>query len=131
MRQAIIWTNADRIHWRICAALGGDKLTGQMPWRPTQCPNKTPYRKISIRNINTDLAPSRLCEIVSYEMFKQALVDMGKKDCPELQQNTPNRNNVHDPVHDFGMYPTMIIYKDIKISCHMVTEFSQIKITHG
>ena len=27
MRQAIIWTNADPIHWRIYAALGGDELT--------------------------------------------------------------------------------------------------------
>ena len=26
-RQAIIWTNADPIHGRIYAALGGDKLT--------------------------------------------------------------------------------------------------------
>ena len=26
-RQANIWTNADPIHWRIYAALGGDKLT--------------------------------------------------------------------------------------------------------
>ena len=26
MRQTIIWTNADPIHWRIYAALGGDDL---------------------------------------------------------------------------------------------------------
>ena len=26
MRQAIIWTHADPIHWRIYAALGGDEL---------------------------------------------------------------------------------------------------------
>ena len=26
MRQAIIWTNADPIHWRIYASLGGDEL---------------------------------------------------------------------------------------------------------
>ena len=26
-RQAIIWTNADPIHWRIYVALGGDELT--------------------------------------------------------------------------------------------------------
>ena len=26
MRQAIIWTNADPIHWHIYAALGGDEL---------------------------------------------------------------------------------------------------------
>ena len=26
-QQAIIWTNADPIHWRIYAALGGDELT--------------------------------------------------------------------------------------------------------
>ena len=26
MHQAIIWTNADLIHWRIYAALGGDDL---------------------------------------------------------------------------------------------------------
>ena len=26
MRQAIIWNNADPIHWRIYAALGGDGL---------------------------------------------------------------------------------------------------------
>ena len=26
-RQAIIWTNADPIHWRIYAVLGGDELT--------------------------------------------------------------------------------------------------------
>ena len=25
-QQAIIWTNADLIHWRIYAALGGDEL---------------------------------------------------------------------------------------------------------
>ena len=25
--QAIIWTNADPVHQRICAALGGDELT--------------------------------------------------------------------------------------------------------
>ena len=25
-RQAIIWTNADPVHWRIYAALGGDEL---------------------------------------------------------------------------------------------------------
>ena len=29
-RQAIIWTNADMIHWRIYAALGGDELNGIM-----------------------------------------------------------------------------------------------------
>ena len=28
-RQAIIWTNADLIYWRIYAALGGDELTMQ------------------------------------------------------------------------------------------------------
>ena len=27
--QAIIWTNADPIHWDICAALGGDELTNR------------------------------------------------------------------------------------------------------
>ena len=27
MWQAIIWTNADPIHWRIYAALGGDELS--------------------------------------------------------------------------------------------------------
>ena len=27
MRQAIIWTNADPIHWRIYAALGWDELS--------------------------------------------------------------------------------------------------------
>ena len=26
-RQAIIWTSADTIHWRMYAALGGDELT--------------------------------------------------------------------------------------------------------
>ena len=26
-RQAIIWTNADPVHWHIYAALGGDELT--------------------------------------------------------------------------------------------------------
>ena len=31
-RQAIIWTNADPILWRIYAALGGDELSG--PRRP-------------------------------------------------------------------------------------------------
>ena len=30
MRQAIIWTNADSIHWRIYAALGGDVLMQAM-----------------------------------------------------------------------------------------------------
>ena len=29
-RQAIIWTNADPIHWRIYAPLGGDELTGKL-----------------------------------------------------------------------------------------------------
>ena len=29
-RQAIIWTNADPIHWRIYAALGGDELSIRM-----------------------------------------------------------------------------------------------------
>ena len=28
-RQAIIWTNADPIHWRIFAALGGDELINE------------------------------------------------------------------------------------------------------
>ena len=27
VEKAIIWTNADPIHWRIYAALGGDELT--------------------------------------------------------------------------------------------------------
>ena len=27
MQLAIIWTNADPIHWRIYAALGGDELS--------------------------------------------------------------------------------------------------------
>ena len=33
MRQAIIWTNADPIHWRIYTALGGDEfyLGNQQP----------------------------------------------------------------------------------------------------
>ena len=26
-RQAVIWTNADLVHWRIYAALGGDELS--------------------------------------------------------------------------------------------------------
>ena len=26
MRQAIIWTNADPVHWRIYAALGGEEV---------------------------------------------------------------------------------------------------------
>ena len=26
MQQAIIWTHADQIHWRINAALGGDEF---------------------------------------------------------------------------------------------------------
>ena len=30
MWQAIIWTNADPIHWRIYAALGGDELMTMM-----------------------------------------------------------------------------------------------------
>ena len=29
-RQAIIWTDADQIHWHIYAALGGDELTEWM-----------------------------------------------------------------------------------------------------
>ena len=29
MRQAIIWTNADPIHWRLYAALGGDQLIAE------------------------------------------------------------------------------------------------------
>ena len=34
-RQAIIWTNADPIHWHIYVALGGDKLTmkGHLSWK--------------------------------------------------------------------------------------------------
>ena len=34
-RQAIIWTNADPIHWRIYVALEGDKLTmkGHLSWK--------------------------------------------------------------------------------------------------
>ena len=33
MRQAVMWTNADPIHWPICAALGGDNLsTAFMAW---------------------------------------------------------------------------------------------------
>ena len=31
-RQAFIWTNADPIHWRIYAALGGDELTVHDIW---------------------------------------------------------------------------------------------------
>ena len=31
MQQAIIWTNADLIHWSIYAALGGDELRSFMP----------------------------------------------------------------------------------------------------
>ena len=27
MRQAVIWTNADPVHWRIYAALGGEELS--------------------------------------------------------------------------------------------------------
>ena len=30
MRQAIIWTYADPIHWRIYAAPGGDELIGPL-----------------------------------------------------------------------------------------------------
>ena len=32
-RQAIIWTNADPIHYRIYATLGGDELTWSIPDR--------------------------------------------------------------------------------------------------
>ena len=32
-RQAIIWTNADLIHWSIYAALGGDALSPKQWWR--------------------------------------------------------------------------------------------------
>ena len=31
-RQAIIWTNADPVHSRICAALGPDELTSALRW---------------------------------------------------------------------------------------------------
>ena len=30
--QAIIWTNADPIHWRIYVTLGGDELICDKPW---------------------------------------------------------------------------------------------------
>ena len=30
MRQAIIWTSVDLIHWRMYAALGGDELSHQL-----------------------------------------------------------------------------------------------------
>ena len=38
-RQAIIWTNADPIHWRIYAALGGDKLSHWSIWLRLQTDN--------------------------------------------------------------------------------------------
>ena len=31
-RQAIIWTNADQVHWRIYAALWGDELIAFTRW---------------------------------------------------------------------------------------------------
>ena len=34
-RQAIIWTNADLIHWRMYAALGGDELMIRPPGTET------------------------------------------------------------------------------------------------
>ena len=34
MRQAIIWTNADLIHWRIYAALVGDELKNEGCYEP-------------------------------------------------------------------------------------------------
>ena len=33
--QAIIWTNADQIHWRIYAALGADGLIKWINFNPT------------------------------------------------------------------------------------------------
>ena len=40
MRQAIIWTNADPIHWRIYAALGGDVLILSPIWISKDMPNE-------------------------------------------------------------------------------------------
>ena len=36
--QAIIWTNADPIHWHIYAALGGDELTEEVNSRLAKLP---------------------------------------------------------------------------------------------
>ena len=44
MQQAIIWTNADPVHWRINASLGGDELMkdcqGTSPLRMTNSSGK-------------------------------------------------------------------------------------------
>ena len=29
-RQAIVWTNADPIHWSVCVVLGGDELNTEL-----------------------------------------------------------------------------------------------------
>ena len=52
-RQAIIWTNADPIHWRICAAPGGDKLTHEThPNHPDErairCPSCISWRHLTM-----------------------------------------------------------------------------------
>ena len=39
--QAIIWTNADPIHWSIYAAIGGDELTLILPMQGLECPRET------------------------------------------------------------------------------------------
>ena len=39
MRQAIIWTNADAIHWNIFPAPGGDYWTIEADWRINESVN--------------------------------------------------------------------------------------------
>ena len=62
MRQAVIWTNADPIHWRIYAVLGGDELTR---WgRVTHiC-----VSKLAIIGSNNGLSPGRRQAIIGYNV---------------------------------------------------------------
>ena len=47
-RQAIIWTNADPVHWRIYAALGGDELTIDHMLMLPHCGLVTPHGDINL-----------------------------------------------------------------------------------
>ena len=81
-RQAIIWTNADPINWRIYATLGGDELTQMFivsvckslstVWAPKYFIHKKPYEHRSTQNL-TNYMP-QLFLIANYKNILDSIM---------------------------------------------------------
>ena len=101
-RQAIIWTNADPVHWRIYAALGEDELTTWGTYVAVTQRTGPPSIAITACHLCSDkslpVMPSRQCQHVNQSQMTSvivnsmsrfyivlACVEHYKRDCPKVR----------------------------------------------